>query len=878
MKLDTLTPQQWEQVESLFNDLVTLPEPERDSFIDLNCREQWLAEALRQLLTADKQDDSISGSDQLLDVGKLTAQLERESEPPKSVGRYVIEKELGRGGSSVVYLATRSDIGGSVALKLLRNDPLAAKEVRQRFLFEHRLLARLEHPRIARMLDAGVTEGGTAFLAMEYVEGLPLTEYCSAHALGLTARLHLFLQVCEAVEYAHRHLIIHRDLKPGNILVDAKGQVRLLDFGIAKLLEAEDGVSPVTRTGARLMTPEYAAPEQILGEAVSTAVDVYALGVVLYELLAAKRPFGDRKAGLSGLERAIIERVPANPSTSEAAGRWRRQLRGDLDAVVMQCMRKEPSERYDSVGHLSADLRRFLRGEPLDIGGGHFTYRARKFVLRNRVPVVTSVAILVLLGGLTWREMSLRQTAELALSQARSEAAKNQRITDFLVDLFDTADARSTQIDQSREMTAREILDRGANRIESQLADQPDAQATLRLKISDAYFSMTRLDDASEQLEVALALRRTLGEPLGIAEVLSRQAQIAIWQGDYERVLELEQAALTYREANLSPPHRDLATSYSHIGTAYMWTERLEAAEDYLLRALDMRRAADGDNIRAIAEDLSELGHLQQQLGDFARAEAYYRESSGLIESYLEHMNPTAVEARRVIALSVMNQGRVDEAAGLLESVARDYRTLYESGGSPSDLSHTLSLAGNIAEQKGDLVRAEALHREALMLDALVVPDDHAWIATHKRNLAQVLVGAGKLDEAQELLQQALSANLAHDRIRRAAFDQGVLAQVRIAQKDSDGALVAFTGAIQGLAQTSGEAHPDMEKQLTLLITWLAESGFCPGVHEAADAWLGSASRKATAVTDDIIPMLSRCRNGGLQAGRSEASGEDFAG
>lgn len=860
MKLDTLTPQQWEQVESLFNDLVTLSEPERNSFIAANCHEEWLAVALRQLLAADKNEDTASSSSQPFDVGELAEQLARESAPPQAVGRYLIDKELGRGGSSVVYLATRSDIGGKVALKLLRNDPLAAKEVRQRFLFEHRLLARLEHPHIARMLDAGVTDNGIPFLAMEYVEGLPLTQYCESHSLGLIPRLRLFLQVCEAVEYAHRHLIIHRDLKPGNILVDADGQIRLLDFGIAKLLEEEDGASPVTRTGARLMTPEYAAPEQILGQGVTTSVDVYALGVVLYELLAAKRPFGDRKAGLSGLERAIIERVPANPSTSEAAGRWRKRLRGDLDAVVLRSMRKEASERYDSVAHLSGDIRRFLAGQPLDVGGGHFTYRARKFVLRNRVSVVATIAVVVLLGGLTWREVSLRQTAELALDQARTEAAKNQRITDFLVDLFDTADARSTQIDQSREMTAREILDRGANRIESQLADQPDAQATLRVKISDAYFSMTRLEEASAQLDSALVLRRELGEPLGIAEVLSRQAQVAIWQGDYKQVLDLEREALALREDNLTPPHPDLASSYSHIGTAYMWTERLEEAEHYLNRALAMRRAADGDNIRAIAEDLSELGHLQQQLGDFARAEVFYRESSQLIESYLEHLNPTAVESRRVIALSVMNQGRVDEAADLLQSVARDYRTLYESGGSPSDLSHTLSLIGNVAEQKGDLVRAEALHREALMLDALVVPDDHAWIATHKRNLAKVLIGSGKLAEAQVLLDQALFANLTHERLRRAAFDQGVMAQVRIAQQDNEGALDAFVGALQGLARTSGENHPDMAQQVSQLVSWLADTGYCPGANDLAGGWLVNNDRRAGSLVTQVIPELERCR------------------
>ncbi|GAB5520048.1 MAG: hypothetical protein RhofKO_22990 [Rhodothermales bacterium] len=504
-----MSPHQWQQIRALVDQALQQPADQRTAYLDAHAETPHLRDEAKTLLA--HYDDSNT----LLDTPLL---LHRSSVPPlTTVGPYRLVEEIGRGGMGIVYLAERDDglFEHRVAVKVL---PLthATGDARLRFDAERRILARLEHPNIARLLDGGVTDEGVPFLVMEYVDGLPFTTYCNTNRLTIDDRLRLFEEIAEAVAYAHSRLVIHRDLKPSNIMVGADGHVKLLDFGIAKLLAPDEAdAMPVTRTGVRALTPDYAAPEQITGDLISTATDVYALGVLLYEVLTDHRPFEHDTTSAAPL--SPITTPPIRPSkalteaTTTASDRTaisaarrsrpdtlRRRLAGDLDVICLKALRSEPERRYASADALLEDLRRHAADLPIRARPDTLSYRVGKYVQRHRSGVVATSVLLI--ASVVFGVM-YTTSIQHERDRAQAEAAKAEQAIDYLTDLFLLADPGQAL---GETLTVRTLLDKGREHIDA-LSDTPVLQDEMRRVLGVIYLRLNQFDQAQPLLEAAVA-------------------------------------------------------------------------------------------------------------------------------------------------------------------------------------------------------------------------------------------------------------------------------------------------------------------------------------------------------------------------------------
>src|SRR5262245_8366923 len=493
-----------DRVARIFGEALERPAAERRAFLDAACASapELRAEAESLLAAHEQAGGFLDEIDTAREAALLDATAEPEPPEGRRVGPYRLLREVGRGGMGVVYLAERVEGGFEqrAAIKLVKRG-MDTDAILRRFLRERQILAGLEHASVARLLDGGVTDDGHPYFAMEYVDGEPLTVYCENRQLGIEARLRLFEEACRAVQHAHGKLVVHRDLKPSNMLVTGEGRLKLLDFEIAKLLTEDDDATAITLTqvGTRVLTPDYAAPEQVRGEPVTTATDVYALGVVLYELLAGRLPHGGERRSLGEMARAICEEEPRAPSMAAAAQpRRARELRGDLDTVVLKALSKEPSRRYASAEALAEDIRRFLSGHPVRARRDTVGYVVTKFVRRHKVGVAAAtVAVLSLLLGLAGTAWQAAVAAR-ERDRARLEAERAEKVKEFLVGLFKASDpAEST----GEAITARELMDRGAERIEKELAGHPSLQAELFEIVAGISHELGRYEQARSLAE-----------------------------------------------------------------------------------------------------------------------------------------------------------------------------------------------------------------------------------------------------------------------------------------------------------------------------------------------------------------------------------------
>lgn len=432
-----MEPQRWERIQDIFCAALEMDPAARSHFLDGACGEDsnLRIEVEKFLRSLDTEDDVLAEA-----IGAEAARVfvpKTAFEPGRAIGPYQLIRRIGQGGMGSVYLAARADrqYEQQVAIKLLRSETRANPELIRRFRTERQILAALDHPNIAHLLDGGITEDGTPYLVMQYVDGVGIDEYCRRHAPSLPERVRLFQMVCAAVQYAHRSLVVHRDIKPSNILVGADGVPKLLDFGIAKLLRPDtpSQTLALTRPAERLMTVEYASPEQIRGETITTATDVYALGIVLFELLTGCHPFDAQRSDSIALARAVCEAEPRRPSAvaSTAGLAFAREVRGDLDDIVLRAIRKEPEARYSSVDQLAEDLGRYVGGFPVAASRGTRRYRVSKFVRRHRFGVAASAAFVLLLaaGGISMGVLAARVTRER--DAARLARALRSRVRIF---------------------------------------------------------------------------------------------------------------------------------------------------------------------------------------------------------------------------------------------------------------------------------------------------------------------------------------------------------------------------------------------------------------------------------------------------------------
>jgi eukaryotic-like serine/threonine-protein kinase len=735
------------------------------------------------------------------------------------IGPYRVLRTLGAGGMGEVFLAERADaqFDQRVAIKVVHAG-MASRAVHSRLKMERQILAQLNHPNIARLLDGGSMGDGASYLVMEYVDGVALDQYCDSNQLDINARLRLFQAVCAAVHYAHQNLVVHRDLKPSNILVTAAGVPKLLDFGIAKLLdERQSGqhTLAVTHADLRVMTPDHASPEQIRGQPITTSSDVYVLGVLLYKLMCGASPFVIPSMRLSEIERAICEKdaLPASHAVvvdesahargvadarSTSPNRLRRALRGDLDNMVAMAMRKEPERRYGSAQQFASDVQRYLDGMPVIARRDTLSYRSAKFISRHWLPVSAAAAVLFLIIAFatTTYQQSLRLAAERDHVAQQRELADRERIraeevSGFLVNLFKLSDPEENRGNQ---VTARELLDEGAQKLRAELRDQPATKAALLGTVGAVYDSLGQFQDAVGVLTESLALqpgggskeridtlielgraRSGAGDLQGaeapLTEALqtatqalgadSQEAGRAMWELGRLRVQQyrIADARDLFKQSldileNTQAAATDVAALLDDLAQTYSLDKQWALARQTYERALDIDRRILGDDHPRIALHLGSLAYAVQNLGELKQAETLYRDAIHRTErAYGMHSVKTAAWQSNFGAL-LQREGRLDEAEPLLRSAVES--TVMKNGPDHYLVGYSRIWLGMLLDEKGDLRGAESEYRQALAIFDKSLPPNHQYRASLLTQYARLLVDLGRPADALAMSEQSL--------------------------------------------------------------------------------------------------------------------------
>ncbi len=741
-----------------------MPAEARESYLDRVCgTQQGLRAEILSLLAA-HEGPSLAIESHLLE-GLDSA--EKDSLLGTMVGSYRLVSLLGEGGMGEVYLGQREDsYEQQVAVKVVRAH-LSNTDLVARFRLERQILARLEHPGIGRLLDGGVSEEGRPYLAMEFIRGAPVTEWCNDRGLAVDDRLQIFRQICSIVHFAHRNLVVHRDLKPSNILVTEGGEVRLLDFGIAKLLDGDDVAAVETRSEVRLLTPEHAAPEQILGEPITTATDVYALGVLLFELLTGKRPFSRESLNRIQLERAICQNDPltlsrcaSRSSTEEMAqqrghgsgSRLGRQLAGDLDSIVNKALRKEPSERYASAEQLAEEVDRHLQGEPVLARKGAFFYGFRKLVGRH--PWAISAVVVGLFCVAAFIFVLSRQATALALERDRAENERDtaEQVVELLTDLLASADPVSSPL--GRKTPVGDILDLHADRLIDELADLPWVQARMRQTVASIHLAHSEFDRARALLDAAAAqqIELTGEDHPDAAAILHDQASLMATTGPPDRARELLQASLERHQRLYKEDDVRLAQAM-HDFAAAIHADKPAEAEQLLLEALAMgRRLFEGDHL-SIASTLAELGLLHYHRDDLDEAETLWSEATDMVVRLHgpDHPHALTLVGNRASLASI--RGRHEEAEALHARALEARKRIY--GDRSLEVGTNWNNLGVSLVEQGDYAAGEEAFRSALSIFKELLGGDHVQVANTERNLGLTLERQGSLEEAAELTENA---------------------------------------------------------------------------------------------------------------------------
>ena len=806
--MDSTSRERFRQIDELFDAALELAPHERDAFIAHSCGDDDALRA-RLMTLLDAHDRSIRFLDS--PAVELAAELLEDASTsgppvPERAGPFRIVRELGHGGMGVVYLAERegAEFQQRVALKVVRH--LGASEaVHRRFLEERRILALLEHPGIARLIDGGLTSDRLPYFAMELVEGEPIDRYCDTRALSIEQRVDLFIDVCDTVQYAHEHLVIHRDLKPSNILVRADGQLKLLDFGIAKLLDPlatiDDGT---TQTGAIALTPEYAAPEQVRGAPVSAATDTYALGVLVYVLLTGRRPYDVRGCSAAEVERIICQDDPPRPSTalgvpgnveSDTArartrgttpDKLRRRLRGDLDVIVMKALLKDPTRRYASAAALRDDLSRWRSGHPVLARPDSAAYRLRKFVRRNRA----ATALLVLLVAYAATVTVQRERVRRALAEAELGTQRAEQVTDFMLGLFEESEAGQRLTDT---VTARALLARGEAHA-GELSAQPAMRAQMLDVLGRLHTQLGRNDRAKSLLEEALSIRRRLyGENhLDYVSTLSNLAD-AVYRTDnpaqvvtlHRQVLDARRrlsgdddpktldalwglARALHRSGNTKAavplfdqwlttiarlpgtqaPER--AAQLVTVAEFLKYGDQLDRAEPLLQEALAIRRSVFGERHHLVATSIADLGNFYEINHRHELAEPLLRQSVEMLRPIYPDGSPRLAEVLRAWSNVLSHMGRHAEVLPAAHEVVRLNRRFF--GDSSVDVARSMLDVSTALNGTGAYADAESIARDAIRSLRARLGDKSAMIDASNITLANALRGQRRFAEAEALL------------------------------------------------------------------------------------------------------------------------------
>jgi serine/threonine-protein kinase len=740
----------WRQVGELFDELMELDEPARDARLaQLRVDDAGLAHEVERLMAADRRDGVLDHSVAAMaptvvdGLNAGTADVGPALAPGDAVGSFRLQRLLGRGGMGEVWLAERSDSGfvQQVALKLLKRG-MDSDEILRRFVQERSILARLSHPHIARFHDGGLAAGGRSWYAMEFVDGVPLTAFARDRALDVRARVELLARVCDAVAYAHTQLVVHRDLKPSNILIDANGQPRVLDFGIAKLL-AEGGDAQQTATGSRVMSPAYAAPEQVLGEPVGTPTDVYALGVVLFELLTGELPHQRSGRTPEVLARDVSQETVSRPSqilrqsrageitgtygtTSLSRERVARQLAGDLDTIVLAALQREPARRYATAAALAEDLRRWLDGRPIAASPDTAGYRMAKFVRRHRGGVAASlVTLLALIGGFgfaLWQARAAQQQAtradaeaqraEAEAANAREMGARTKKVKDFLISVFLQEDP--LRRDARGPLTMAEAFDDTLKRIDTELAADPALQGDL-------------LDDFGE---------------------------IVTAKGDFEQAQTLFERALANAERAHGPDDPAVAESLINLGVLAAYRGRGAEGRPMLERAAAILESSAGSDPVTLSQVYSALGGVERAAGETSSATARLRRALELLAGQPDS-NPLRSAALSNLAMILIDVGEYEEAEPLMRAAIE--ATERTQGPDAPPLVLFLATIEQILLWRGDETELVALAERRVAIARKAFAGDHPWTSYALVDSGWYLAKAGRYEEGEARIREAIA-------------------------------------------------------------------------------------------------------------------------
>jgi serine/threonine-protein kinase len=864
-----------QRLEELLAEALSRRPEQRSEYLDAACADDpELRREIDELL--ELNDEAEVFFDQLSGEIAGAAPLEIESSVGSQirVGPYRTIAAIGRGGMGAVYRAERVDgeFDQDVALKLLHRD-MDTPELRARFLAERQLLAGLEHPNIARLVDGGVTEEGRPYFVMELVEGRPITRYCADNRMAVPEILRLFLDVVDAVSYLHRNLVVHRDLKPGNIFVDGDGRVKLLDFGIAKILAETPDPDALTRTGQQLMTPEYAAPEQLLGEPVTTATDVYALGAVLFELLTGSRPHEGRRPN----GQTPTRELPPTPSSvlrsdGVATGHDSAvpgiEISRDLDAICLKALRPDPNDRYPSAEQLGSDIERHLAGQPVGARPATFSYRAGLFIRRHRGGVLIAGLVLALAILGVVREVSLRSDAEQARNAAEIEAAKAVAVSRFLGELLSSVDPKKAQ---GEEVAVADVLEQASNRIDesAELADQPEVEAAVRRTIAGTYISLGRYEDARPHQERAVAL---LGWPESRdSETLSAAAELGVLYqrlGMADEAETLIRTVLEIRTSTLGEDHPASLGSLNQLADFLFSQGRIDEVEPLDRKTLEVRRRVLGKDHPDTLRSLNGLAATLFNQGRYAEAAPLFEEGLDIRRRTLGENHPDTLTLANNLAACYLEQGRCVEAEVLQRKVVAGRTRVLgpkhdQTAMSIHNLGVSLAQLGRYNESEEQLRKAIEIRKD--------LPGDRRSLLFSKSYLADVLRALERWDEAEELYLDTWKVQrleLGPDDGEALKTASG-LAELRSLTGDLQGAEALLDEILDIQLEVRGEEHPDTLQSLTTLAHVRNEQGRYAEALELCERAMAAGTRSLgaehTAVLQASTEKVAALRGMGLE-------------
>jgi len=790
----------WQRIQTVFHEATDLPQAEWEPFLHATCgTDKELADEVLSMLRHD-------AANSLLDrdlAGTAAAVLNAPdplSDPlvAREFGPYRIVRLLGEGGMGVVYLAGRKDLNAQVAIKILRDAWLSPSR-RERFLSEQRTLAQLNHPHIARLYDAAVLPDGTPYFVMEYIDGMPLVRYCREEKCSVERRLQLFRDVCEAVQHAHSHAVIHRDLKPSNILVKEDGGVRLLDFGIAKQIESLDLQVDQTMTGLRLMTPAYAAPEQIRGDRIGISTDVYSLGVILFELLAGDSPFDLSNLTPAEAATVIVDHDPGKPSAAvRRAGAARdpdafaltRASWADLDLLCLTAMHKDPQRRYPSVEALIRDIDHYLHGEPLEAHADRLGYRVAKFVRRHRAAVAAAVLVFLVINSMA-AYFTVRLTK--ARDAALAEAARTQRIQKFMTRLFQGGDPSAGPDNNLRVLT---LLDRGVQQAQA-LDSDPEVQAELYETLGGLYQNLGKFDTANSLLNSSLTLRKSLfgNDSAQVGETLVALGRLRDDQAQLPEAERLIRQGLDIETRHLAPAHPEIAKATTALGKVLEDRGSYDAAIQILTRATHLQTAtaaitpelADtlyelanchfyaghydtaqqlnqqllpiyrnlyGPNHPRVSDVLVNLAAILHDRSHYPEAEKLERQALAIVENWYGEDSPITASDLTMLARTLVFEGRYDEATALLRRSLAIKEKIY--GPVHPSVASSLNELGNVSVREAKYDDAEQYFTRMVGIYHTIYGDHHYLVGIATSNLAGAYAGKHEWPRAEALFRQAI--------------------------------------------------------------------------------------------------------------------------